>query len=258
LPEEKAIVKIALDLNLLVVAVSSQNRESKCWNIQTDGPRVVTVLQEISNRLAPSSTTIPIFAFGASSGGAFVSQLQGWMSAQGLQLDGFISQIMATPPKTTTNVNCSVYITMNRDVRTDKRAKAIVMTSHKTKAKHIRLPPLALGGSFFSDRIEEVSLAESQAMVQSLQREGFLDTTTTSTTQGLLMHDPRESDWRTVIRPYAPKDDSFVADRSRISEVLNVAYGMHEMTRDGVKEALTFCLAAGTQTSRTASECRSV
>ena len=38
--------------------------------------------------------------------------------------------------------------------------------------------------------------------------------------------------------------DSLVLDQSDIPEVLNCAWGMHEMTRDGMQEGLSFLLTS--------------
>ena len=72
-------------------------------------------------------------------------------------------------------------------------------------------------------------------MVQALRTAGLLDDS------GFITADPRQSNWRSVLQAYAKGGDSLVADRSPLSEVLNAAYGMHEMTRNGVKEALELC-----------------
>jgi hypothetical protein len=64
-----------------------------------------------------------------------------------------------------------------------------------------------------------------------------------------LRNDPRRSDWRSVLAPFAASmGDSMVADKSALSEVLNVAWGMHEMSRDLVKESFEFILSYPHQT----------
>jgi hypothetical protein len=252
LPEERAIVQTALTLNLAVVAISSQNRHTKCWKSSEDGPRAAKVLKEFSNRFSPSLSSsssssssakepIPIYAFGASSGGGFVSQLGPYLEAEQLVLNGFLSQIMAKVPPAP--IECEVYITMDRDKRTDARANEIVsQATSSTKAKHIQLPPLQLSESFFADRIEEVSPMQSSLVFDSLKQAGYIDHN-----DGRLTLDPRHSDWRSLVQPHIPESqDSLTADASPISEVMNAAYGMHEMAREGVEEALTFCLEART------------
>jgi hypothetical protein len=248
LPEELAIVQIALDLNLVVVAISSQNRQRKCWSTEQDGPRAVNVLTEFVTRFSvDKKQQIPIYAFGASSGGSFVSQLGSVMMANGLVLDGFLSQIMAeTSP---VEVGCTVYITMNRDTRTDERAQDIVgntTTNNKHAKKHIRLPSLPLSPTYFSDRIPIMTQEESSRIYTALLQNGYLDPNTK-----LLIQDPRQSQWRYLVWPLlTSSQDTLQADRSPISEVLNVAYGQHEMAREGVKAGLEFCVASLPQARR--------
>jgi hypothetical protein len=238
LPEERAIVKEALDLGLVVVALSSSDRESMCWSIERDVESVGLVLQEMAKRYGPS---LPILLFGASSGGAFVSLAATPLAERfHIQLAGFISQIASLNVRTDTT-KCRVYITMNKDERTD--AKAALLTSSaqpQSKSLHIRLPPLPIHDDFFATRIPEIDMEHSAKMAKSLRKNGLLD-------DGDFLRDsPRRSNWRAAIEPLLPlpglEGDTLAADLSLISEVMNVADGEHEMTRDGVKEALEFCL----------------
>ncbi|CAJ1890912.1 unnamed protein product [Cylindrotheca closterium] len=234
LPEEVAIVDLALERNLVVVAVSSENRDFKCWLPEVDGPRVASVLQKISEKYAPASSLLPIWAFGASSGGALVSVLGNY-----IKLQGYLSQIMARPPEQTIPESCIVYLTMEHDSMTRSMAKQILASriTDGRNAQHIRLPPLAISSpDFFSKRIGSVSNSNSESMVQSLQQGGFLDS------QGYLKDDPRGSDWRSAVQPFA-ESDTLMADQSAISEVMNAAYSMHEMSREGVAKGLDFCMS---------------
>ena len=228
LPEELAIVDIAMKRNLLVVAISSKNRRKKCWNEKIDGPRVGRVLKQFQSRFQPYYKDVPIYAFGASSGGSFVSRLGKY-----IQIEGFISQISAKKEPHPTD--CVVYLTMNRDERTDLAAKEIIRHTKKV-SKHIRLQPLAItSDSFFSNRISDISTEQSMNIVQSLRNHSYLDPL------GYLSQDPRRSNWRSVVRQFAG-NDTLIADESKLSEVMNVAFGYHELTRDGVQEGLDYCL----------------
>lgn len=247
LAEELSIVQMAVEeFKYVVVAISSVHN---CWDISLDGPRVASTLQLFQQRYFEKN--LPMYAFGASSGGAFVSRLGPFLEDNQYQypnvrLQGFISQIMAAAPPSV-NVPCAVYITMNRDTYTDRAAKKYV--SHYSssnpdfgdtdfKVKHIRLAPLQITEFFFHERITKLSKLQSKDMFQSLKDHEWLDS------NGYLTKDPRryDSEWSDVLRPLIPvEQDTLIADQSSMSEVLNVAYSMHELSRDGVQEALTFC-----------------
>jgi hypothetical protein len=269
LPEEIAIVETALDLGLVAIAMSSSDRNSKCWK-KYDTTPVALVLNELSARfsqaeaLATSSPTVPrlpLYAFGASSGGSFVSSLAGplW-SRFGIRLDGFVSQISARLPTKKEDAMendlhnlCRVYLTMDRDAKQDRAARARVEKcnkgSQKERCKHIRLPPHNVGPSYFADRIHGVTLSESEELKKVLTEAGVLNRNT-----GQVLEDPRKTykQWGVALQAatvssssselqFTQRGDYLVADESPISEVLNVAWGYHEMSRDGVREALDFC-----------------
>ncbi|KAL3924112.1 MAG: hypothetical protein SGARI_006094, partial [Bacillariaceae sp.] len=251
LPEERAIVEMALEeFHFVVVAISSTNRQSKCWSLRTDMEPVGKVLRELSGRYknngaTSSSSSFPIFAFGASSGGSFVSGLATPLQQQfGIQLAGFLSQIAAS--QTDETAQCQVYITMKEDQQTDLRAQQLLQTATAkgngatpTPTKHIRVPKLAITNDYFSSRIPVISSSDSARMTQALVQANMLDA------DGYLVDSPRQSTWREVLQSQTPPigavtQDPLTPDASPISEVMNVADGVHELTRDGVKEGLEF------------------
>jgi len=72
------------------------------------------------------------------------------------------------------------------------------------------------------------------------------------TPEGKLKSDPRRTDWRsTFARNEAAQaavkasNDSLVADRSALSEVLNVAWAMHELVGDHISESLAWLESGG-------------
>ena len=209
------------------------------------------MLLELQQRWSRKSTsesepqTLPLIAFGASSGGHVVSQLDTALVAAGGRLDGFIAQIAPAPTgEGERSCLCRIFITMNRDRRVDQSVtEAVKVLEQNTDfaIRHTRLEDLKIHDSFFTDRIgpEYYPPDLSKRMANALKKFGFLDETA-----GKLIQDPRQSDWRQALHPLVQDTtkDSLQSDESPISEVLNVAYGKHEMTRDGVGEALDFCL----------------
>jgi len=284
LPEEQAIVKMALDMGLVAIAMSATNPTSHCWS-DFDVTPVALVLNELWHRFSKAqaatkptkpekqqqeqnlnSNGLPLYAFGASSGGKFVTTLSNPLYSRfGIRLNGFVSQISAHLPLLRNDHDhpslCKVYVTMNKDEHTDRKAKArvgkcekdlaIINNNNSTKplCKQIRLPSIPITPSFFSDRILEISVAESEEMAKVLREAMLLDEVT-----GELREDPRKNGekWRDALRlaslsgtsllQFTKRGDELIPDKSPISEVMNVAWGFHEMTRDGVKEALEFCV----------------
>jgi len=282
LPEERAIVQTALDMGLVTIAMSSSNFSTKCWS-GSDVTPVSLVLNELWHRFSqaqeqeestPSSSRLPLYAFGASSGGAFVSSLAGPLQSRfGIHLDGFISQIAAQLPLLRQEIVdphlCRVYVTMDKDERVNRAAQARVDKCQtietgvgnknfdpenepepQTHCKQIKLPSLPIFSSYFASRIDGISQAESEEMVATLRTAGLLDLSTSE-----LIEDPRKSykKWSNALRlaslkatslmVFEKRGDALFADKSPIFEAMNVAWGFHEMTRDGVGEALEFCVA---------------
>lgn len=60
--------------------------------------------------------------------------------------------------------------------------------------------------------------------------------------EGYLRQDPRVTTWRELLGDLRPSllGDSLVADVSAISEEMNVAYAMHEITADFMTETINF------------------
>jgi alpha-beta hydrolase superfamily lysophospholipase len=70
--EETALVHKALKRGYVVVAVSSVGR---CWSGAADAPRVKRAIDAVVAKNNAQLAGKPVFAFGASSGGAFVGIL---------------------------------------------------------------------------------------------------------------------------------------------------------------------------------------
>ena len=68
-----------------------------------------------------------------------------------------------------------------------------------------------------------------------------------------LASDPREIDWRTPIKDSGilPKyEGSLMADKSNISELLNLAYAVHEITDFEIVETLQWMMKTSSNPSR--------
>ena len=99
LPEEVAVRQAALKRGYAVVAVTSFNRESGCWHNTAparseDLRRLPAILRELLGTQALAK--LPLFAFGASSGGSMALRLAAVMP----EVEGVVCQISPVNPAT--------------------------------------------------------------------------------------------------------------------------------------------------------------
>eukprot|EP00775_Hariotina_reticulata_P013856 gene13856-13978_t len=214
---------------------------------------VVIVVQQLLPRLG--LVGLPLFALGASSGGAFALLLPSFVPVAGV-----CSQVMALPPalyspflaappakppdnqqrtaargrSNGSNTSAAIarhppvlFVPMARDRRTargvqldvDLRSQLPVTTEFLSQ----RIPELAQGGT--ADKV-----------VQLLVDEQILDRSS-----HLLLSDPRLVDWRRAISHSSiagAEHWQLTADASPLSEVLNVAWAAHEIVSDVTAEVL--------------------
>ena len=268
MPEELAVVDKALARGYAVVAVSSVGR---CWSIE-DGLRVKSAIDFVLGKKGNTALAgKPVFAFGASSGGAFVGTLPFITPV----VDGIISQISSVRlPKLTDKASLSqelrarggrdnfpptVFSHMSRDEVTSKLVDGAktYLEGMDVPVRVTKLKPLPIDENFFSERVrvrgrreaaggadgddngtagdegyadkEGIDAETSTKMVAALRGAGLLDPS------GYLKEDPRSSDWRQTLAPMA-NSDSLRPDESPLSEVLNVAYALHELSADGFED----------------------
>ncbi len=241
LPEEVRLTRAALAARLLVLAPSSADRDrARCWWPHTDGPRVAAALAALLPR--ERAATLPLFAFGASSGGGFVSQLPHYVphiSAIQVQIMGSLQDALTTPlPAGHGAYPPSRWEHMPRDAGMAAYVAGALEVLHRSgsAAEEATLAPLRVTPDFLSGRIEGMSPETSAAVAAALSAAGLLDA------QGFLKADPRRSAWRDALAPLAPQlgADTLAADASPIAEELNVAYAKHELSADGADAMLAF------------------
>jgi len=101
---------------------------------------------------------------------------------------------------------------------------------------------------------KQISLSDSQTIHEALLNANFIASDTF-----LLIEDPRESDWRSIVTKAVPHliaeanapvkitgglYDTLVADASPISELMNLAWNMHEITDQYLPETFEWLLRA--------------
>ena len=242
LPVEKAVVSAALSHGYLAVAQSSLNRRRKCWD-EVDIARAVSTIQYlIANHSLP--TNIPIHLFGASSGGGFVGRLAMKALHEGtipIKIASAIIQIMPIHieiPLPSSRIPGLLFMHMVRDSYSAESISGAVKEANSPLIQEILLQPLKVTPSFFYDHMKHLNLQDSQNFVAALSKAGYLNS------DNLLLEDPRMSSWREIARQalpgIVPLYDSLVPDTSGISELLNLAYCMHEMSDFALDQVFDF------------------
>ena len=280
LPEEVRFAQFGLAFNMIVIAVSAADKSSHCWSgadvikggvmKSPDVENVLTILKK-EGVLVPrgSLAQLPLIAMGASSGGTFVGKLA--EGALGAQLLGIVVQIAAPPLSDSLYLSPNtvvVYSVMTRDKATARRSKEEFRRIHKkrtgsaiemendlaastsfngsffsssTKVGWCGVNPMRITPLFFSSRISNVSLKASEALHSQLLLRGIL-----SSSEWTIVKDPRHfGGWRNVVAPVLKKigvKDDLKADKSPISEEMNVGFGYHEFHADFAREMLEFII----------------
>lgn len=235
LPEEVRLVRAALSVRLAVIAISSSDRDVRCWDFESDGPRVKDALTAF--RAARSELRgLPLVAMGASSGGAFVLQLPALVPVAAV-----VSQIMAIPPHLLPQpMPPTLFVHMPRDRRTASLVHKCVhhLKQQGVAADQLEIAPQRPTADFFLQRIVRIDASTARSLHGALQKGGLLDD------QGYLSDDPRRTAWREAVssqrgllaRLPGPgaggPPDSLVSDQSAVSEALNVAWAAHEIVSD--------------------------
>jgi len=227
LPEEKRIVARLVERDYVPLAVTAKDR---CWHKEDITP-VRKAIKIVRERL--SLKTEPLFAFGASSGGTFVSQLG--INASGGFMVTAPQLLMEPQPSEANERSSAIYFTYMASKGKQEMYERAVEHYRKYgyNIKSRFLPPLPVTPTFFSDRIESISPETSKLMVAALREEELIDKS------GKLLENPRFFKLRKCLQKYAGSD-SLVEGKSPISEVMNVAFAEHAMSSEFVDEMIDF------------------
>ncbi len=239
LPIETAIVAASLARGWATLSVSSVDRASKCWHPARDAPRLAKAVRHARAACGLATEASPVAAIGASSGGHMASLLD--MSDID-SIIGVVAQIMPSGAELSPAHLPVRFVHMLRDSRSAQliREQVSELAAAGVDADEWQVHPTPLTVESFGARGHQTSGIAAlppdtaQAAIAALTAAGLLDA------RGELVSDPRRSDWRSVLRPVIPasQHDSLVADASAVSEVLNVAWAMHEFTDAYIDESL--------------------
>ena len=243
LAQEMAITRTALSRRFVVIAISSFGT---CWSRDVDGPRVDEVLETFFSDDALKD--LPLYAFGASSGGSFVSELP--LITHAAQIAGLIIQIAPgprlsemTPTSDLARYPPTVFSHMPRDERTAEFVTASIedLRFAGVKVLESKLNPRAITPQYFyKESFGKISTTESEALRGSLKSFNLIDK------DDLLTEDPRAFDAIHVdmLATHAPAWDTMLPDMSDVRELLNVAHATHELSAQDFAANLAWLIRA--------------
>eukprot|EP00037_Helgoeca_nana_P032058 m.411962 g.411962 ORF g.411962 m.411962 type:complete len:342 (+) comp28766_c0_seq1:3482-4507(+) len=230
LPEELAIARHAVSVDLTVIAPTSDDRESMCWRPAVDGPRLTKVVEHYRRKY---ESYLPLYVFGVSSGGSMAFMLPGFVHS----ISAIVVQVMALQDRGLTqllksvgpeNFPATLLLHMERDTRTSVAVTANrrILDNANVPVRALTLRPAKVTAAYLVGKLA-VSAVTANAIVARLTAGRYLKQS------GELVEDPRRCDWRSVLvgLDYL-KHDGLIADASPLSEVLNVAWAVHEIFSD--------------------------
>ena len=187
LPIERSIVQSVLSHGYIALAISSRDRQSKCWS-QKDGKRVADIISHLYHTVLNDDFTLSLHMIGASSGGSFVGYLarsrltRPLVSSLAIQIMGDAAPVNLPP---------TLFLLMSKDIYTMERVKQSINDCSNCNILPCR--EVALYPNYFHDRSHGViSTAISNAIFNALNNAGYL------TLGYILKEEPRSSSWREV------------------------------------------------------------
>lgn len=246
LPEEVRMVELTLGRNLNAVAISSTNRRSKCWGTRLNGEgedydRVDSCMKYLKEHKIHLENT-SLFAVGASSGGSFATSLHTKFDIQGVNaiVAGSVAARVTSegrkiPRHALTHM-------AGRDGRTAGAVAESVrwLREHGVAVLERQVHPHALSAEWLAESVKGWDTSVTREVMEGLKAHKLIDE------GGELTCDPRMCDWRPAVAHLGTRlNDSFVADRSPLSEQLNRAWAAHESSADFFEDVLDFFMGDG-------------
>jgi len=232
LPEEVSLRRYALSRGYVVMSVSGGSGVQSCWYGNSDVPKVAKAVAHVrqEEKLGPE---MPLFALGASSGGDFVGLLPGADSSSLGKLACIVPEVMSVDSEVNANVP-TLFIHMPKDKRTAAGVQENIqdLKSRNVRVSEIRAEPQKITEEFL---MKCMDAKKAQQLVKVYQEDGIIDS------DGFLTNDGRSRFWTGSAEKVLGTSESLVPDESCLSELMNVAWAMHEFTSQFAKEVFDFC-----------------
>jgi hypothetical protein len=246
LPEDRLVVKAALDRNLAVLSITSKDRETGCWS-DLDVTNVRIIVKEwlsatgLSNRY-----NLPRIGMGASSGGSFLFRVYG--EIQLISMASYISPAMFENPSQGIP---TIFVHMPHDIFTG----AAVQRNHATLegqgiASHIiPIDPHPLTPELCTERILELDRSTCQKILEKAMSLHYLDANYTVLRTDALL-------WSALVSKYVPRrkhsrTKSEQRNKGHIEfswlerafqEEVTAAFAYHEMTAENIEQVMDFLI----------------
>jgi hypothetical protein len=198
LPVERSIVRMAIERNMAVVAVTSSNRQHKCWVLRSDKVPVITAIKYVYQKagLTAETASVPLYLLGASSGGSFVGSFAQEAKSEGLIVSAICVQIMFIKiHRFDEGMIPALFVHMPLESHTKKMISSVIdqINRHSpNSAKELLCLKKAIEPTYFNDHGAALTIADSAALTKAFKDSGLLSP------QHFLLENPRESNWREV------------------------------------------------------------
>lgn len=261
LPENSTIRKIALRRGYAFIAPDSFDRSFRCWttvagpDVSIDGYLIPRVLDAIIE--AEGLHNLPIYALGASNGGAFALMLPHFLE----NLHGIVSQVRTVPPSwlqlpEDRKYPPTLFVHMPRDVATAVKVAAglVYLQSQGVPAEAIEVLPHPITVEWLTSQAPDISSDLAAAILNELESKGLLDD------EGYLIDDPRNDQaWKVIIRQVAPwlappRKIGVCRSCSPLAQILNLSYAKHEITSIGMDYILDWLESGGSMNNSATAE----
>jgi hypothetical protein len=230
--EERAIVANLTARGFAAVAFTAADKVSRCWMEEDMAPVRSSIKKLDFNR------QLPTFAFGASSGGSFVTTLSAGL------IDGVIVEVSPGDPSTAEELVVPVaFIYMPKDMEWASQS-AIEGVREKLAQREVKsvafeVKPFRMNRWIFHQKLPEFfNVEESKDVFEKLIGHMLIER------DGRLRDDPRQTgiaeQTMQIIGRRAWKWKQLLEDN--LVELYNVAWASHELTREKVPDALDFLL----------------
>lgn len=234
LPVEMTIASRALQRGFSIMALSPP--QGGCWDYKNDMSYLKEAIDDALGKNLRSHPT-PLYLFGISSGGTFASvftetahnDATHLVTAQCIHL----GHIKGFPKH---NIPPTVFVPMVRDAGLYRRNKKSVteLTKRSVHSDILPVDAVEVTASFFHDHDERISSEMSTKLYNVLCEAGLVDKRS-----GEVVVDPRMEDWISAVTSAFPGVD-LTRDKSPVYELLNMAYGLHEISDQHVDKILDF------------------